>query len=128
MHTIKWSDDQLTAVLRPKEILPSESDVKLRLVAIFQEYKNGQWVNSQVEGQDLKEVHELSFKTDKAPDYIPERNIAYMYPLQAMVNYYPEEHTSGYIKLIQGQSYLFEDPTLQAKSALLRAPMPRKRA
>ena len=113
--TTKWSDDQLTAVLRPKEILPSESDVKLKLVAIFQEYKNGQWVNSQVEGQDLKEVHEINFKTDKAPDYIPERNVEYMYPLQAMVNYYPEEHTSGYIKLIQGQSYLFEDPTFTSK-------------
>ena len=113
--TTKWSNDQLTAVLRPKEILPSESDVKLKLVAIFQEYKNGQWVNSQVEGQDLKEIHELSFKTDKAPNYIRESNIEYMYPLQAMVNYYPEEHTSGYIKLIQGQSYLFEDPSFTSK-------------
>jgi hypothetical protein len=60
-----------------------------------------------VDGEKLTKTYAVKFKTGLAPDHIPANNIAYSYPTQDQFNYYKDESTEGYIKLKQGQNYLF---------------------
>lgn len=105
---IRWSEDGTVAALNPFEILPSEKDLVLEIVTSFKEKKSGSWVVTTVDGEKLTEKHTFKFTTGKAPDYIPEHNVAYSYPTAKQYNYYKDENYNGYITLKQGQSYLFE--------------------
>ncbi len=104
---LKWNDEKDLVAFSPKDVLPSETTVKIKVKAHWQEYKNGSYVNLTSNGQLAEEVKELSFVTDKAPDYIDPTNVVYSYPQNGQYNYYQNEHPHGYIKLNQAQSYLW---------------------
>jgi len=106
---LEWSEDKMTAVLKPSDILPSKTQLTLTVSSSFKEFRGGTWQVVSAEGQPLTESQSITFTTGEAPDYIPDNNIEYIYPLLDMVNYYPEEYPHGFIKLKQGQAYLFED-------------------
>lgn len=108
--SIKWNETKDVAVLECEEILPPESSISMKVRASFQELKSGQWQVVLSEGEKLEEVKEVTFMTGKAPGYIPGRNVAYSYPTRSMLNFYQDEYDQGYVKLNQGQAYLFEDP------------------
>lgn len=105
---LSWNDDHTVAVLKPFDVLPPEQDVYITVTTSFQEFKNGYWVVSQVDGEKLLSTKKIQISTGVAPDYIPEENIAFSYPLPNQVNYYKGESSQGYIILKQGQPYLFE--------------------
>ncbi|UXP33659.1 hypothetical protein N6H18_06795 [Reichenbachiella agarivorans] len=108
---VEWSDDKMTAVLDSDGILPPESELTLTASTTFEEFKDGRWQIVKVEdGSELRETKTITFTTDKAPRYIPDRNVSYVYPLKDMVNYYPEEHPQGFIHVKDDQGYLFSDP------------------
>jgi hypothetical protein len=64
-----------------------------------------------VNSKEVTEEKTCSFTTGEAPDYVPDNNITYSYPLKNMMNFYRNESSTGYIQLNRGQEYLFvNDP------------------
>jgi hypothetical protein len=56
----------------------------------------------------IYETKEAHFTTGAAPNFIPEENVAYSYPIKYQHNLYMNESGSGYVKLNYGQEYLFK--------------------
>lgn len=109
--SIEWNATKDVAILRTFEILPPQSVLTAR-VKIFWEKKNGNnWEPLRADNEIIYEMKETTFTTGTAPDFVPEENVAYSYPVNHQYNFHTKESTSGYIKLITGQAYLFEQPT-----------------
>lgn len=114
---IEWNASKDVAVLRTAEILPPQSKVQI-LVKLYWEKKSssGSWeVIKNGSGEIAYETREVAFTTGTAPDFIPEENVAYSYPVLNQYNLYVNETPTGYVKLRMGQSYLFE-PTTDGKA------------
>jgi len=105
---LEWNNDADALTFLPDEVLPSKKEVIATVEVTFQEKVNGNWQVIMQNGSPAVEKRESKFVTDIAPDYIPMENIAYMYPVIDQKNFYPKEYDKGYIKLIRGQTYLFE--------------------
>ena len=71
--------------------------------------ENGVYQPITENGQLVKEYEERTFTTGSAPDHIPLTNIEYTYPVVDQKFFFKDEYPTGYIKLKQGQDYLFED-------------------
>ncbi|MFZ6011685.1 MAG: hypothetical protein ACOYXT_15185 [Bacteroidota bacterium] len=106
--TIEWNENHDVLAYNSFEVLPPSQDIKSIVQVSFEEKISGNWVPVQESGKIVLETSEISYKTGPAPDYIPHSNIAYSYPIIGQVNLYRDENREGYIKLIKGQSYLFE--------------------
>ncbi|MGL1886188.1 MAG: hypothetical protein OCD76_06710 [Reichenbachiella sp.] len=115
--TVQWSDDKMTAVLESDDLLPPESSLVVTASTVFEEFKDGTWKTVKAEdGSELVETKTVTFTTGVAPDYIVPSNVSHQYPLEDMVNYYPEEYPTGFVMLKRDQGYLFEDPEYEAKA------------
>ncbi|MBV6642706.1 MAG: hypothetical protein KI791_18450, partial [Cyclobacteriaceae bacterium] len=107
--SIQWNNDHTVAVLKTTEILPPESQLTLTVITSFMEKKSGRWQRATANGEDLIESQVIAFTTGEAPNNISPNNVAYSYPTKNMLNLYKQVYPRGYIKLIQGQEYLFEE-------------------
>ncbi len=107
--TLEWNanGDLLTFVT--DDVLPPETPLQLKVSVNFEERVNGTWRVVFDDGIEAVEEEIRNFTTGTAPDYIPESNVAYSYPLVGQKYMHRNEHGQAYIKLIQGQDYLFED-------------------
>ena len=106
--SLEWNDNKDAVTFKPAETLPSQKLVKVLVEVSFDE-KIGETFQTMLEnGKPVKEKKEVTFKTDKAPDYISMENIVYMYPVPDQKSFYPEEYKRGYLKMKQPQHYLFE--------------------
>lgn len=105
---LKWNDRLDVVAFQSTDVLPSEKPVKLQLQISFEEKKGGAWVPVVVNGKKIIESKEVSFTTDVAPDYIPEHNVKYSYPVAGQLHFHKDEYSKGYIKLKMGQPELFE--------------------
>ncbi|MFP4448608.1 MAG: hypothetical protein ACLFPH_07720 [Bacteroidales bacterium] len=103
-----WNDDHSVLALKPEEILPGESEITAKVKISYLEKKGSMWEPVKVNGEKVVETMESKFITSERPDNIPLHNIVYMYPKYRQYNFYQDEYESGYIKLEQGQGYLFE--------------------
>ena len=99
---LEFNSDHDVLVLRPIDILPDEKDLNLNIKIKFKEYKDGEWSYVEENGSAMTEQLSISFKSGQQPEYIPERMVAYTYPIKGMVNFYQNETNAGYIKLNQG--------------------------
>jgi hypothetical protein len=104
---IKWSSENTVATFYSHEVLPPYKSLKLEVAVGFEEYANGRWSVVSTSGQKALETRDLTFTTGGAPDYIPEHNVEYAYPVKNQLYYYPKESTKGYVQLKRGQEYLF---------------------
>lgn len=107
---IEWNATKDVAILRTSEILPPQSKIKIQ-VKLFWEKKagSGGWeVIKSSSGAIAYETRESQFTTGIAPDFIPEENVAYSYPIKNQYNFYVNESQTGYLKLRMGQTYLFK--------------------
>jgi hypothetical protein len=104
---LTWNSESDVVVLDALEILPPEKKLTAKAKLVFQERINGSWVSAQFKGKVVEEVAESVFETGKAPDHIPPNNVAYSYPINGQVNFYPNEYNKGFIQLHRGQQYLF---------------------
>jgi hypothetical protein len=107
-----WNDAHDVVALNPVDVLPPKKEIKGIVEVSFEEWKNGSWITSLYQGKRVTEKLEIAFVTGAAPDYIPLTNVEYSYPVIGQLNYYKDETREGYIKLKQGQPYLFE-PTAE---------------
>lgn len=110
-YTQDWTNKKQTLTLTPENTLPSKSNVQVKIKVEFEEWKNNSWTAYVVNGKTPAEEQTVSFTTSVAPDNIPHRNIAYMYPAHQQKNVYREEQKTGYIVLKQWQDYLLEADT-----------------
>ena len=89
------------------EILPPQAPMSLFVSVTFEEKVNNEWIPATYNGEVLKEEETITFTTGTAPDYIPQENIVYSYPVIGQQYFFPQEYNKAYIKLKRGQSYLF---------------------
>ena len=105
---MQWNEAQDVVAFNSIDVLPPKKEIKGVVEVSFEENKNGAWTQVLFEGKRVTEKLETTFNTGTAPDYIPHSNIEYTYPVIGQLNYYKDETREGYIKLRQGQPYLFE--------------------
>jgi len=105
---LEWNDTKDAVTFKPDETLPSEKKINVLVEVSFDEKINGSYHGMTENGRLIVEKKEISFITDRAPDYIPKENIAYMYPVIEQQNFYPEEYPKGYLKMKTPQHYLFD--------------------
>ncbi|NJM78689.1 MAG: hypothetical protein HC854_01915 [Flavobacterium sp.] len=105
--TLEWLDNNTKVNFISEDILPPNTTIDAT-VEVGLEQKNGNTWGMLTGGDGSgKEVKNFSFTTGSAPEYIPLENIQYTYPVVEANNFYPEEHKNVYVKLKQGQDYLF---------------------
>ena len=103
-----WNDKHDVVAIETFDILPGEEEIQLKVQVHFEEKINNVWQDVYTNGELATEISESSFVTGPAPDYIPPENVLYSYPVKNQMNYYQNEVNYGFIKLKQGQDYLFE--------------------
>jgi|GEM_PF-310730 len=103
----EWNDNHDVLALNTYDVLPSQKPVKASVQVSFEEFTNGAWRPVTEKGARLAEKREVTFTTGIAPDYIPLENVAYSYPVINQYNFYKDESSNGYIKLVKGQPELF---------------------
>lgn len=105
---LEWNANNDVVIFDARDILPGEQRIQLHVKLTFEERINGIWTKVKFEGKVVDERVRVEFETDKAPDYIPENNVAVSYPLNGQLNFYPKEYNQGFIQLRDGQPYLFQ--------------------
>lgn len=108
--TIRWNASYDVAILKTAEILPPQSSLKVS-AKIHWEKKSGNGLWETVhdnDNVDITETKEAQFTTGTAPNFIPEENVVYSYPIKYQHNLYINESGAGYVKLDYGQEYLFK--------------------
>jgi len=108
--TIQWNASNDVAILKTAEILPPKSNLNVS-AKIHWEKRSGNGLWEAVHDNDnvvITETKETQFTTGEAPDFIPEENVAYSYPINYQYNLYINESGAGYVKLNYGQAYLFQ--------------------
>ncbi|MDO8365624.1 MAG: hypothetical protein Q7T20_02420, partial [Saprospiraceae bacterium] len=107
----KWNSTNDVVGITPTEILKGKTKFKLTVSLNFLQSADGlsNWTMVQQDnGANYIESVTSTFTSGEAPDYIPDYNVAYSYPARNQTNFLKGESTNGYVKLIQGQAYLFK--------------------
>jgi hypothetical protein len=117
---MEWNGRKDVLVLRTSELLPATTQLKAAVKVHWEKLENGSWKPLLSNNSVSYETKEFVFTTGEAPDFIPEENIAYSYPVNRQYNLLPQETNEGYIKLKQGQAYLFTSPPSEKWTFLVR--------
>lgn len=103
-----WNGRKDALSLRTTETLPPQTKIRVFAKLHWEKLENGTWSPLLVNNATSFETKEVSFTTGDAPDFIPDENIAFTYPVNRQYNLLPKETNKGYIKLKIGQAYLFQ--------------------
>jgi hypothetical protein len=115
--SLEWNENNDVVALNPFDILPPTKDLNTSLQVSFEEKIAGTWQPVMDDGKIYTENQATAFKTGVAPDFIPEENILYNYPVTNQLNFYSREYPQGYVQLRTGQPYLFEpNPQFEQKT------------
>lgn len=106
--TLEWNENNDVVALNPFDILPPKKGIKASIQISFEEKISGTWRPVVDDGKVYVEAQGTSFTTGVAPDFIPDNNILYNYPVTNQLNLYTREYAEGYVQLKTGQPYLFE--------------------
>lgn len=108
---VKWNAEKDVVAITPENILSGQKQYKLNVWVRFEKSADGNsgWTRVMDGNNEYKEKKEIIFTTGDAPDYIPEHNVAYSYPVRNQANFLKNEAPTGYLKLIQGQPDLFKN-------------------
>lgn len=110
---VQWNERNDVVALRPDDVLPGTTELVLSVRLKFETRTlSTDWETlTQGNGQPITESKVINFITGVPPNYIPQDNVAYSYPVHKQFNFLKSEGTEAYIQLKQGQDYLFEkDP------------------
>ena len=108
--TFEWNGKRDVLALHLSETLPQKATLKTA-VKLHWEKKlpNGSWDPLKDDNNAISyETKEFTFTTGEAPNFIPDENVVYSYPIKHQYNLLPQETNQGYVKLRYGQSYLFQ--------------------
>ncbi len=102
------SQDKYSAYFSPFDVLGATKQYKFRAVAYGDEYISGSWQPARRnDGTIIEQTVETNFTTGNAPDYIPQSNVAYTYPLNGHSHFLQNECRNGLVQLKAGQPNLF---------------------
>ncbi len=108
---ILWNNKKDLVTFESSEILPPEKDINVFVKISFEEKINGVWKPlTDKNGKVIYEEKNITFTTGKVPTKVPLKNIVYMYPVKDQKYLFPKESNRGYVKLEDGQNYLFNMP------------------
>ncbi|SHJ48291.1 hypothetical protein [Aquimarina spongiae] len=107
--TLDWGAGSDRVTFIPEDIFPPNTKLKVTVEVSFQEKIGGVFKPIMENGKKALETEERNFTTGTAPDHIPLHNIQYSYPVVDQKHFYKNEYGKAYIKLKQGQDYLFEN-------------------
>ncbi|GAA4273758.1 hypothetical protein GCM10022258_30520 [Aquimarina gracilis] len=107
--TLNWGSGSDRVTFVPQDILPPNTKLKAIVEVSFQEKIGGVFKTILDNGNKALETEERNFTTGTAPNHIPLHNIQYSYPVVDQQHFYSNEYNKAYIKLKQGQDYLFEN-------------------
>ena len=106
--TLQWNSSNDVVSVNTADILPPQKSLRFTVNVHWEKKVNGAWqAMMNDDGTPAKETKTVTFTTGEAPDYIPESNVAYSYPVKEQYNFYPKEYGQGYVNLKRGQPYLF---------------------
>ncbi len=106
---LDWGSGSDRVTFIAEDILPPKTKLKAKVQVSFQEKIGGVFKTIMDDGKKALETEERNFTTGTAPDHIPLHNIQYSYPVVNQEHFYSGEYDKAYIKLKQGQDYLFEN-------------------
>ncbi len=102
------SQDKYSAYLSPYDVLGSRTQYKFKATAFGEELISGVWQAARRnDGSVIEQSVETNFTTGDAPNYIPQNNVAYTYPLNGNKYFLQDECRNGIVQLITGQPDLF---------------------
>lgn len=104
---LNWNAEKDVVVFDAFDLLPGQKKLHVQAKLTFEEKINGDWQKVRFSGKIVAENAETKFETGKAPDFIPESNIVYAYPVPNQLNFFPGEYSVGFLRLKEGQPYLF---------------------
>lgn len=107
--TLKWNDEKDKVSYYTEDVLLPQTTYTFNVTVSFEEFKEGKWNIVKTSGKESTENRSLTFTTGDAPRSIPLHNINYMYPIKDQQCFYRSESSDGFVKLKQGQDYLFVD-------------------
>ncbi|RZS93567.1 hypothetical protein [Aquimarina brevivitae] len=105
---VTWNETRDLLSFTPTEVLPAETSLELSVSVRFKKWQNENWIDVMQDGQLAMESETKTFTTGLAPTSIPLRNITYSYPVIDQQYFYKNEYDKAYVKLNQGQAYLFD--------------------
>ena len=108
--TIEFGTNNLVAAFRPSDILEGNQEFRIDITVEVLQRRPGQADFEPVYlGVNAPPIQSESgtFRTGPAPDFVPEDNVTFAYPVNLQTNFFPGESSQGYIQLNQGQDYLF---------------------
>ncbi len=104
---VETDEEGMSASLMIRDVLPSTTKLTAFASIIVERKDGNNWSALKNGSSSEYENKSAIFTTGEAPDYIPWENVAYAYPVKRQHNFLPQEYPEGYIKLKQGQPYLF---------------------
>jgi hypothetical protein len=108
--TIEFGTNNLVAAFRATDILEGNQDFRIDITIEVLQRRPGEADFEPVYlGVNAPAIQSESgtFRTGPAPDFVPEDNVTFAYPVNLQTNFFPGESSQGYIQLNQGQDYLF---------------------
>ena len=104
---LTWTDNNTKVNFTSTDILPPNTLITAKAEVGMEQQSGSNWVPLTGGDGSSHELKEFTFTTGAAPEYIPLTNVKYSYPVIDANNFYPQEHQNVYIRLKQGQDYLF---------------------
>jgi hypothetical protein len=118
--TQEWNGKKDVLTLRTSETLPAQTQIRAFAKIHWEKMENGKWQPMLTDNAISYETKEINFTTGEAPNFIPDENIAFCYPVNRQYNLLPKETNQGYIKLKTGQAYLFTSDATEKWTLLAR--------
>lgn len=108
--TYEFDANHLVAAFRPTDILQGNQNFRIDVTVEVLQRRAGEtdFVPAYM-GVNAPAVQTKSgtFRTGPAPDFVPEENVTFAYPVNKQTNFFRNESNQGYVQLAQGQDYLF---------------------
>ncbi len=108
--TFEFDANHLVAAFRPSDVLQGNQDFRIDITVQVLQRRAGEteFVPAYMGANaPTTQTKSGTFRTGPAPDYVPEENVTFAYPVNRQTNFLRNESNQGYVQLAQGQDYLF---------------------
>jgi len=117
----KLNEEGKVYLLDPSEPFESNKEMHVMAKVSFQRKLNGEWIHVKGnDGKPLYEIKEAFFTSGERPKKILAEHVVHSYPINRQYNYYPEEHTNGYVQVSENYTYLFTTDKPEGYKQVLR--------
>ncbi len=106
--TLSWNSDKTQASFQHTEAFAPKTKLTVRISLHWETVQGGAWKPVNWNNAVVRETKSSTF-TVSDNFTIDASNIQNSYPIANQYHFLPKEHPKGFLKLIEGQSYLFGD-------------------